>query len=72
MPDEHGHVHSVMSFMNVLSRDKPLVPKHSFFKNRKHQILHTRPRTHCRVLKYDLYLKTQFTLHSVEATILKL
>ena len=46
-----------MAFKNVLRRDKPVVPKHYLFGNRKEQILHTRLRTDCSVLNYDLYLK---------------
>ena len=44
-----------MAFKNVLGRDKPVVPKHYLFGNRKEQILHTRLRTNCSVLNYDLY-----------------
>ena len=52
-PDERRSVDSVIPFKNFLSLDKPLVPKHYLFGNRKEQIIHTRPR----VLNYDLYLK---------------
>ena len=55
--DGHRHVDSVIAFKNVLSRDKPIVPKHYIFGNRKEQILHTRLRTNCSVLNYSLYLK---------------
>ena len=41
IPHEHKNVYSVMTFKNVLSRDKPVVPKHYLFGNRKEQILHT-------------------------------
>ena len=57
IPDEHRNVDSVMAFKNVLGRYKPVVPKHYLFGNRKEQILHTRLRTNCSVLNYDLYLK---------------
>ena len=57
IPDEHRNVDSVMAFKNVLGRDKPVIPKHYLFGNRKEQILHTRLRTNCSVLNYDLYLK---------------
>ena len=46
-----------MAFKNVLDRDKPVVPNHYLFRNRKEQILHTRLKTNCSVLNYDLYLK---------------
>ena len=42
IPDEHRNVDSVMAFKNVLGRDKPVVPKHYLFGNRKEQNLHTR------------------------------
>ena len=48
--DEHRNVDSVMAFKNFLGRDKPVVPKHYLFGNRKEQILHTRIRTNCSVL----------------------
>ena len=57
IPDEHRNVDSVMALKNVLNRDKPVVPKHYLFGNQKEQILHTRLRTNCSVLNYDLYLK---------------
>ena len=57
LPDDRRNVDSVIAFKNVLSRDKPIVPKHYLFGNRKEQILHTRLRTNCSVSNYDLYLK---------------
>ena len=57
IPDDRRNVDSVIAFKNVLSRDKPIVPKHYLFGNRKEQILHTRLRTNCSVLNYDLYMK---------------
>ena len=58
IPDDRINVDSVIAFKNVLSRDKPIVPKHYlFFGNRKEQILHTCLRTNCSVLNYDLYMK---------------
>ena len=35
IPDDHRNVDSVIAFKNVLSRDKPIVPKHYLFGNRK-------------------------------------
>ena len=58
--DDHRNVDSVIAFKNVLSRDKPIVPKHYLFGNRKEQILHTRLGTNCSVLNYDLYMKNIF------------
>ena len=52
-----------MARKNVLSRDKPVVPKHYLFGNRKEQILLTRLRTNCSVLNYDLYLKNIIDSH---------
>ena len=57
IPDDRRNVESVIAFKNVLSRDKPIVPRHYPFGNKKEQILHTRLRTNCSVLNYDLYLK---------------
>ena len=45
IPDEHRNVDSVIAFENVLSLDKPAVPKHCLLGNRKERILHTRLRT---------------------------
>ena len=33
--DEHRNVDSVVAFKNVLGRDKPVVPKHYLFANRR-------------------------------------
>ena len=57
IPDDRRNLDSVIAFKNVLSLDKPIVPKHYLFGNRKEQILHTRLRTNCSVLNYDLYMK---------------
>ena len=48
----------MIAFKNILSRDKPIVPKHYLFGNEKEQILHTRLRTNCSVLNYDSYGKS--------------
>ena len=47
IPDDRRNVDSVIAFKKVLSRDKPIVPKHYPFGNKKEQILHTRLRTNC-------------------------
>ena len=44
IPDDLRNVDSAIAFKNVLSRDKPIVPKHDPLGNRKKQILHTRHR----------------------------
>ena len=46
-----------MAFKIDLGRDKPEVPNHYLFRNRKEQILHTSLKTNCSVLNYDSYLK---------------
>ena len=56
IPDYHRNVDSVIAFENVLSRNKSIVPKLCRFGNRKEHNLHTRLRTNCSVLDYDLYL----------------
>ena len=55
IPDDRRNVDSVTAFKNVLSRDKPIVPKHYLFGNRKEQILHTRLRTNCSVSSTMIY-----------------
>ena len=50
-------VDGMIAFNNVLSRDRPIVPKHFLFGNRKEQILHTRYRTNCSVLNHDVYME---------------
>ena len=57
IPYDRRNVDSVIAFKNVLSNDKPIVPKHYIFGNRKEQILHARLRTNCSVLNYDLYIR---------------
>ena len=57
MQDEHRNVDSLIAFMNVLCRGKPVIPKHNLFGNRKEQILNTSLRTYCSVLNYDLCMK---------------
>ena len=46
-----------MAFKNGFGRDKPVVPKHYLFENRKEQILHTRLRTNCSILNILFLLK---------------
>ena len=58
IPDDRRNLDSVIAFKNVLSLYKPIVPKHYLFGNRNEQILHTRLRTNCSVLNYDLYMKS--------------
>ena len=58
LPDDRRNVDSVIAFKNVLSRDKPIVPKHYLFGNRKEQILHTR---HF-FLDYPIYNNQRITL----------
>ena len=48
---------SLRDFINYLNQDKLSIPKFYFYGNRIAQILHTRLRTGCSVLKYDLYRK---------------
>ena len=57
IPDDRRNVDSVIAFKYIVIRDRPIVPQHYLFGNRKEQILHIRLRTNCSVLNYDLYLK---------------
>ena len=47
----------VNSFNSYLNRDRASIPKYYYVGSRKSQILHTRLRTNCSCLNYDLFLK---------------
>ena len=55
------------AFKHKLKQNLPVIPKHYYSGIRKYQILHTRIRTGCSLLKNDLFLKILLTLHYVLA-----
>ena len=57
IPD-NKYVDSVDSFKRQISRNKTTVPKYFYTGSRKLQILHTRLRTGCSSLNYDLLVKS--------------
>ena len=58
IPDTDKYVGSVDSFKRQISRNKTPVPKYFYTGSRKLQILHTRLRTGCSSLNYDLFVKS--------------
>ena len=58
IPDNDKYVDSVESFKRQISRNKTTVPKYFYTVSRKLQILHTRLRTGCSSLNYDLFVKS--------------
>ena len=57
LEDEDRNSASVNSFKNRLNRNRLIVPKYYYVGDRKLQVLHTRLRTKCSSLNYDLCLK---------------
>ena len=57
LPVEAKQIETVNSFKNFLNRNRSYVPRHYYTGKRKQQVLHTRLRTNCSALNYDLYLK---------------
>ena len=57
LPLEVRENNSLRNFTNYLNQDKSSVPKYFYAGTRKAQILHTRLRTGCSSLNYDLYRK---------------
>ena len=58
IPDNDKYVDSVDSFKWQISRNKTLFPKYFYTGSRKLQISHTRLRTGCSSLNYDLFVKS--------------
>ena len=58
IPDNDKYVDSVDSFKRQISRNKTPVPKYFYTGSRKLLILHTRLRTGCSSLNYDLIVKS--------------
>ena len=58
IPDNDKYVDSVDSSKRQISRNKTTVPKYFYTGSRKLQILHTRLRTGCSSLNYDLFVKS--------------
>ena len=57
LDDEDRPSASVSSFKNRLNRHRMTIPKYYYVGDRKLQVLHTRLRTKCSSLNYDLFLK---------------
>ena len=48
---------TAIAFKSSLKKDNLIVPKHFYIGERRLQILHTRLRTKCSSLKYDIFLR---------------
>lgn len=57
LPEELRNSVSVSSFKFCLNRVNDRIPNYYYFGDRRSQILHTRLRTKCSSLNYDIYLK---------------
>ena len=57
LDDEDRTSASVSSFKNRLNRNRMIIPRYYYVGDRKLQVLHTRLRTKCSSLNYDLFLK---------------
>ena len=55
--EEHRNSMSVASLKHTLNQTNISVPKYYFVGDRRPQVLHTRLRTKCSVLNYEIYLK---------------
>ena len=58
IPDNDTYIDSIDSFKRQISRNKTTVPKYFYTGSRKLQNLHTRLRTGCSSLNYDLFVKS--------------
>ena len=57
LPSDVTQSESIAAFKHNLNRENLVVPKHFYTGKRHAQILHTRLRTKCSALNYDLFLK---------------
>jgi hypothetical protein len=57
LPSETKHASSLSSFKRQLSKDISPPPKYFYFGKRKIQVIHTKLRTNCSSLSYDLFKK---------------
>ena len=55
--DDHRNATTFDSLKCLLNHNKKDVPRHFYTGHRKLQVLHTRLRTKCSALKYDLFIK---------------
>ena len=61
LPDDHRNATTVDSFKCHLNHNKKVVPRHFYMGHRKLQVLHTRLRTKCSALNYDLFIRNIVT-----------
>lgn len=57
LPDEIRNIDTVQNFKKHINQPRQTVPKFYYSGNRRMQVLHTRLRTGCSSLNYDLFLK---------------
>ena len=57
LPEEQRNSSTVVSFKFHLNQHSTNIPKFYYVEDRRSQILHTRLRTKCSSLKYDIYLR---------------
>ena len=57
LPYGNRNADSLYSFKRQINHDRKNIPKYYYSGLRRYQIIHTRPRTGCSSLNYDLFLK---------------
>ena len=62
LPDDHRNAITVDSFKCHLKHNKQVIPIHFNIGHKKLQVLHTRLRTKCSALNYDLFIKRYCSL----------
>ena len=57
LPSDIENADTAVAFKSSLNKNNRFVPKHFYFGDRQLQILHTRLRTKCSSLNYDIFLR---------------
>ncbi|MCW4285900.1 MAG: reverse transcriptase domain-containing protein [Candidatus Thiodiazotropha taylori] len=57
LPEEQRNSTTLLAFKAQINNNSTSTPKHYYFGDRQSQILHTRLRTKCSCLNYDIYLR---------------
>ena len=57
LPSDIKNADTAVAFKSSLNKNNRCVPKHFYFGDRQLQILHTRLRTKCSSLSYDIFLR---------------
>ena len=69
LPYGNRNADSLYSFKRHINHDRKSIPKYYYSGLRRYQIIHTRLRTGCSSLNYDLFLKTFLIILFVDVTL---